>query len=101
LQGKYILSKPLVGIFLQEHQEIVSLLNDAYKEVRKYFASEDLKLDLVSDPEIAGDKQLFAYIFTALPVIDALKKLDEFDEQWWLDRVDRANGLLNFNLRFV
>jgi hypothetical protein len=101
LEG-YMLSKSsAVGNFLQAHQELTSLLNEAYKELRKYFSSEDLKLELVADPEIVGDQQLFVYIFTSLSVTDALQKFDEFDEQWWLDRIDRANGLLNFNLRFV
>lgn len=102
IQHGYILVKPSsIGDFLQEHKELILLLNEAYRELRKYFLSEDLKLELVSDPEISGDKQLFVYIFTSLPVTDALNKFDEFDEQWWLDRVDRANDLLNFNLRFV
>ena len=98
----YILSKSsTVGNFLQVHQELGLLLNEAYQELRKYFSSEDLKLELVTDPEIAGDQQLFVYISTSMQVTDALKRLDEFDEQWWLDRIDRADGLLNFNLRFV
>ncbi len=101
LEG-YILSKPsVVGNFLQAHQELTSLLPEAYQELRKYFSSEDLKLELVADPELAGEQQLFVYIFTALSVTDALKQFDEFDERWWLERIDRANGLLNFNLRFV
>jgi hypothetical protein len=98
----YILSKSsAVGNFLQAHQELSSLLDEAYQELRKYFSSEDLKLELVADPEIVGNQQLFVYIFTSLSVTDALQKFNEFDEQWWLDRIDRANGLLNFNLRFV
>jgi hypothetical protein len=102
LQPGYILQQPSsVGSFLQEHKELVSLLTEASKELRKYFSTEDFKLQLVSDPEIAGDQQLFVYISTSLSVTDALKKLDEFDEKWWLDRIDHANGLLNFNLRFV
>jgi hypothetical protein len=102
LQNGYILLKPSsVGNFLQEHKELVSLLNEAYQELRKYFSTEDLKLELVADAEIAEDRQLFVYIFTSLSVTDALDKLDEFDECWWLDRIERANGLLNFNLRFV
>jgi hypothetical protein len=101
LEG-YILSKPsAVGNFLQAHQELISLLTEAYQELRKYFSSEDLKLELVADSEIADERQLFVYIFTALSVTDALKQFDEFDDKWWLYRIDRANGLLNFNLRFV
>jgi hypothetical protein len=102
LQNGYSLQQSSsVGSFLQEHQELISLLNEAYRELKKYFLSEDLKLESISDPEIAGEQQLFVYISTSLSVTDALHKLDEFDEKWWLDRIDRANGLLNFNLRFV
>jgi hypothetical protein len=102
LQNGYILLKPSsVGNFLQENKELVSLLNEAYQELRKYFSTEDFKLELVTDAEIAGEKQLFVYVFTSLSVTDALKKFDEFDECWWLNRIARANGLLNFNLRFV
>jgi hypothetical protein len=101
LDGYILLEPATVSNFLQEHRVLVSLLNEAYQEIRKHFASEDLKLELVSDREIAEDRQLFVYILTSLSVTDALKKLDRFDEQWWLERIDRANGLLNFNLRFV
>jgi hypothetical protein len=101
LDGYMLSESSAVGNFIQAHQEITSLLDEAYQELRKYFSSEDLKLELVTDPEIAGEQQLFVYIFTSLSVTDALQKFDEFDEQWWLDRIDRANGLLNFNLRFV
>lgn len=98
----YILPEPASAIdFLQEHQELVALLNESYNEIRKYFPSEDLKLQLVSDREIAEDQQLFVYINTSTSVVDALKKLDEFDNHWWLERIDMVNGLLNFNLRFV
>jgi hypothetical protein len=101
VKGYISIEPSSVSNFLQAHQELISLLNEAYKELRKHFSSEDLKLELVTDPEIAEDRQLFVYIFTSISVTDALRKLDEFDEQWWLEQVDRANGLLNFNLRFV
>jgi hypothetical protein len=101
INGYILLESSSAIDFLQEHQELFVLLKEASKEIRKYFPSEDLKLELVSDPEIVQDRQLFVYIFTSLSVTDALNKFDEFDEQWWLDRIDRANGLLNFNLRFV
>jgi hypothetical protein len=98
----YILLEPSSAIdFIQEHQELVALLNESYKEIRKYFPTENLKLELVSDREIAEDQQLFVYVCTSMSVTDALQKLDEFDQRWWLERIDRANGLLNFNLRFV
>jgi hypothetical protein len=60
-----------------------------------------LELELVSDPESRELRQtLFGYIYTPLPVQDAVAKLDEFDETWFLDAVYKTGVSLNFNLRF-
>jgi hypothetical protein len=56
LDGYMFSKSSVVGNFLQAHQELSSLLNEAYQELRKYFSSEDLKLELVTDPEIAGEQ---------------------------------------------
>jgi hypothetical protein len=40
------------------------------------------------------------YINTNLPVDEALKLLDRFDEEWFLDAVDQVDVDFNFNLRF-
>jgi hypothetical protein len=34
-----------------------------------------------------------------MPVLDALKALDRFDEAWWLHNVSRARDLFFVNLR--
>ena len=70
-------------------------------EIRKYFPNEALSLEVVSDSEAASSRELFVYILTSLPVKKALKKLDELDDQLFLEQLDRTNNLLNFNLRFV
>jgi len=50
---------------------------------------------------VEGAKELFAYIRTSLPVDEALSRLDKFDEEWFLDQLDRAGGRFNFNLEFA
>jgi hypothetical protein len=58
-------------------------------------------LEVVSDPEVEGVEELFAYILTSLPVNEALARLHRLDEEWFLDQLDRVGGRFNFNLEFV
>ncbi len=91
---------PDISKFIQEHQ-LVWLLNDAYKKLRKYFPSEDLKMELVPDVKIAEKDRLFVYILTSLPESDALNKFDEFDKYWEGYRRELAKESLNFKILFV
>lgn len=102
IRRSYLIPNPEnVLTFLNQYQDLVSFLIDAYVEIRKYFPNEALSLEVVSDSEAASSRELFVYILTSLPVKKALKKLDELDDQWFLEQLDRTNNLLNFNLRFV
>lgn len=87
--------------FLSNNQSLFELLFEAHGEIKKYFPLEEIVLEVVLDPEIDSHEGIFAYILTSLPVAEALRKLDEFDEEWFLNQLDRTNGLFNFNLRFV
>jgi len=87
--------------FLEENPFLVSLLLDAYVEVENYFPHSKVFLEVVSDPEVEGWDQLFAYIRTFLPVDQALAQLDKLDEEWFLDQLDQVDDLFNFNLEVV
>jgi hypothetical protein len=70
--------------------------------VQEHFGSGiPVVLEVVSDPEVEGWDQLFAYILTSLPVREALAQLNKLDKEWFLDQLDRVDGLFNFNLEFV
>lgn len=85
--------------FLQEHHVLVNFLIEAHPYVSKYFGDHpQIALELISDPEIDGSEQLFAYIVTSLPVAEALERLNNFDEEWFIEQFDRVDGLFNFNL---
>lgn len=87
--------------FLDENQYLIPVVIEAHEELRKRFPSEKLLLEVVSDPEADGYDELFAYIFTSLPVEDGLQRLNDLDDMWFLNELDRTNGLFNFNLRFI
>ena len=42
--------------------------------------------------------QIAICIHTSLPPRDALARLREFDEDWWLDNLSRARGLVTIDV---
>ena len=88
--------------FLFAHPQLVEVLLDAHVYLQKYFGPDpQVTLEVVSDPEVEGMDELFAYILTPLPVDEALARLDRLDEEWFLDQLDRVAGRFNFNLEFL
>jgi hypothetical protein len=88
--------------FLRTHPQLVEALLEAYVYLQEYFGPEpQMVLEVVSDPEVEGWDELFAYILTALPVDEALARLDRFDQEWFLDQFDWTDGLLNFDVEFT
>jgi len=90
-----------VQLFIRQHPLVAKTLIDAIEQLPKYFgATIHVALELVIDTE-EDDEQLFAYIHAALPVEDALNRLERLDEEWFLSWISQLNGSFNFNLRFV
>jgi hypothetical protein len=88
--------------FLHVHPQLIEVLLEARIYLQKYFGLDpQVTLEVVSDPEVEGVEELFAYIFTSLPVDEALARLDRLDEEWFLDQLDRVDGRFNFDLEFV
>ena len=91
-----------VRCFLHTYPQLVEVLLEARLYLQKYFGpAPQVTLEVVSDPEVEGVEELFAYILTSLPVDEALARLDRLDEEWFLDQLDRVGGRFNFNLEFV
>lgn len=90
-----------VETFLQEHTYLIGLLLEAYWYIEAYFGSfPRVFLEVVIDPEATDDCQLVAYISTTLPPDEALDKLQQLDEDWWLDAMDSSKGKLCIDLEF-
>jgi hypothetical protein len=86
--------------FLNQHPPLMPLLIEAYEQVEAHFgARQRVTLEWVADPEIAGFDELFAYIVTTLPASEAYEKFIQFRDDWFLERVDQADYLLNFSLQ--
>jgi hypothetical protein len=87
--------------YLQAHPELINFLLESHYYLERHFGtSAKFGLEVVQDPE-AQHEQLFVYINTTLPVDEALKCLDLFDKNWFLDHLDRLGHLINFNLEIA
>jgi len=77
-------NKEEILIFLDSHQEIKTYMSETKKVVRKYFPTERLEIELVTDSEpetTIGDESIFLYIITDMKPIEALGKLELLDEE--------------------
>jgi hypothetical protein len=81
------------------HPGLIEVLMEAWPYLSKHFGPHPMvSLEVVHDPTSPDVDQLFAYIHTSLAADEALDKLDELDEEWFLSRADKVGALFNFNL---
>ncbi|HEX9987715.1 MAG TPA: hypothetical protein VGE45_04455 [Chloroflexia bacterium] len=85
--------------FLERQAFLVPILNEALLQIAEYFPQAQVVLDLSSDAEGSpSDEQLLLLIGTNLSSDVALVQLKCFDRDWWLDKVDQAQGKLIINV---
>jgi hypothetical protein len=90
-----------VSQFLKAHPFLVSLAIEAHDKIGDYFGLQTtVILEVVTDPEAIGDRELFAFIQTSLTSQEALDRLDRLDQEWWLDAADRSEGKLCFHVEY-
>ena len=90
-----------VAAFLRRESYLANNLLPALAQARRYFGeTTQVGLEVVQDPE-DGDRKLFAYILTPLPVAEALARRDQFDNEWWLEACDQTQGQLIFDIGFI
>jgi len=98
-----ILNLEEISNYLTINTEIVSILEEGVDYIKKHFGNnyERLTLSLIHDPEIANENNIVVDISTKLSTTEALKRLDDFDECWWLNKAEEIDDNLIFNLDFI
>jgi hypothetical protein len=87
--------------FLRQHPYLVPLLEEARRMIPRYFGHDvRVSLEVVENLESEDDQELYAKVHTAA-CDEALGTLRRFDEGWWLDALERAQGNLTITLRHV
>ncbi|MBD2778710.1 hypothetical protein [Iningainema tapete] len=87
--------------FVLKNSEMVSLLLEAQKQIRKYFQHEKLSLKVSSDYEYPEWEKLVLSICTDVKCSDeAFNKLSVLDETWWLEASSGIGLNLYIGLEF-
>jgi hypothetical protein len=89
-----------IQAFLGKNPAVVPVLTDAYLKIGSYFPSSQLFLELFRAPEVEDREYLFILIATNLTPDEALKKLSQLDEDWWLDAMYSVQGRVSLNVEF-
>jgi hypothetical protein len=102
LEQLYVLRRQSEVIkFLVDNSFLFPFLQGAYEQVRNYFGeSVQLVLEVVTDPEVAGDQELVIFIRTDLPPDEAFNKLKQLGEEWWLDTPFNVREKLCIDVEF-
>jgi hypothetical protein len=80
-----------VAEYIRDHAVPIDFLFDIARELEAVFPDAPLSMEVVTDPE-EGTGQLLISAATDSPLEEALDRLRQFDEAWWLDNVHRAHG---------
>lgn len=89
--------------FVGEHPFLVPLLGVAHSAATRYFDPLSLDLEVIAEPDSSGsaeDQQLVLFVVLESKPHEAYSKLQRFDNEWWLDAMDEAQGCLCISLEF-
>lgn len=82
--------------FIASDSDLNNLLIEANKQIRKWFPSENLRLDFIDDIP----SKLELSISVSLSDYEAFSKFDEFNEKWWFPCSKQATKYLFIVLGF-
>lgn len=86
--------------FLEKYPSLVELLLEAYSKIEQYFPRSEVFLEVAHDPEATDGDELVASIGTTLKPREAVQRLNQFDDDWWLGASDASEGRFCIRLEF-
>ena len=86
--------------FLSGHPFLVPLLIEARDRIKIYFIPQQLVLEVIAEPESSDDLQLVLFVVVDTESAEAFANLQRFDNDWWIDAMDEAQGKLCISLEF-
>jgi len=73
--------------FLEHNPGVAPLLSDIRSNIRRFFGEDPVRLDMFYDPEWPEDgPKLVVNIQTHFASHEALDRLHQFDNTWWIKR---------------
>jgi hypothetical protein len=72
--------------FLADFPHLEPILSDAYEHLVKHFGNTIQNIELTFEVDENTDEEYLLVLLTSsAPPKDALKVMDNFDDDWWLD----------------
>jgi hypothetical protein len=85
--------------FLARYPQIFDFIQAAWPELIECFGGPvDIVLELITFPDESAHEELVGWIQSTDDVIDGLEKFERFEDEWFLDHMDKVGDKFNFNL---
>ncbi len=94
-----ILEPQKVSDFLFDYQDLMPFLIEVHAALIPIFSTEKFSLMLIDDPSDVPELVLFVNV--AGDAETEMKRLERFQESWWLDNWDRAENRLTVDLQYL
>ena len=79
--------------FLERYPTVAPLLFDIRSNIRRFFGEDPVRLELFYDPEWPEDgPKLVVNIQTHYASREALDRLHQFDDEWWIKSRDEIDA---------
>jgi hypothetical protein len=85
--------------FLSNEPVLRRLVREAAERLPAYFPETSMRVELRHDPKWPAPPELVLAVVTALPLTEAFTRMEQFDDDWWLDAMPNADGLLDIASR--
>lgn len=86
--------------YLTRHPNADQAVRQTVPVLQDVFSSASLRLEVYRDPEGETAPELALYVGTIDDPEVALRKLDEFDERFWIDHIDNFGEHLSVHLEY-
>jgi hypothetical protein len=88
--------------FLERYPAVAPLLHDVRSNIRRFFGEDPVRLELFYDPEWPEDgPKLVVNIQTHYASREALDRLHQFDDEWWIKSRGEINAPLMVSFEHV
>lgn len=87
--------------YLRSHVDLVQVLELAHARIGEWFTDAEVALRVRAAHGDRGARRLHALIHTKLEPHEALGRLDEFDESWWLEASRSVEDRLLIDVEYV
>lgn len=99
----YFKNSQIVVQFLEQHRFLIEVLFGVREKFVQYFGSDSrTSLEVFTDPDDENsDSKLFALILTSLHSSEASARLDQLDQEWWLEQPYEVKRAMNLDIDYV